>query len=76
MWSELNNPGGIMVGDEYKAYPTKEQGLQALETLLQSYVDEFGYDLKAIRNRYCGNHCGIEDLETFTQIYMEELKNE
>lgn len=65
-----------MVGNEYKAYPTKEQGLQALETLLQSYVDEFGYDLKAIRNRYCGNHCPEQDLITFTQIYMEELKNE
>ena len=75
MWNEYNNAGGIRIGSEWQRYETKEQGFMAMETLLEGYVEEFGYDLKAIRNKYCGSHCGEQDLITFKQIYQEELKN-
>lgn len=45
----------------------------ALETLLKLYVEKFDYDLEAIRNKYCGTHCGEQDLIEFTKIYKEEL---
>lgn len=47
--------------------------MRALETLLAKYVERYSYDLKAIRNEYCGTHCGTQDLIEFEKIYKEEL---
>lgn len=44
------------------------------EDKLRDYVDEFGYDLKSIRYKYCGAHCGQKDLDSFTRLYNQELK--
>lgn len=65
-----------MVGNQYKSYPSKEKGLNALETLLKAYVKDYRYDLKAIRYEYCGPHCGDKDYQTFKQIYYEELEKQ
>ena len=71
-----NNHGGIKCGDEYCSYLTKEEGLQALETLLKGYVDLYGYDIKKIRSIYCPTtDIGCEgDYEKFIEIYESELK--
>lgn len=74
VWNEKNNAGGIMVGSEYKSYPSKEHGLKALEKLLMAYVKDYRYNLKDIRNEYCGSHCGEEDYLTFKQIFNEEME--
>lgn len=76
LWTEYNNAGGIKCGNEYCTYPTQEQGYKSLETLLRGYVDKYGYDLKAIRERYCGIHCGSKDLIEFTKIFKEELQKD
>lgn len=73
MWVEHNNAGGIKCGVDYCSYESEEQGRESLESLLVAYVDDYGYDLESIRLEYCGSHCGIEDLNIFTQIYNEEL---
>lgn len=73
-WEVLNNPGGIKCGTEYCVYKSKEDGKAALETLLEEYVSKYGYNLKAIRDRYC--QCGGNDLEVFEEIFEEELRNE
>jgi hypothetical protein len=71
-----NNHGGIKCGDEYCSYLTKEEGLQALETLLKGYVDLYGYDIKKIRSIYCPvTDIGCEgDYEKFIEIYEGELR--
>ncbi|QIK68763.1 glucosaminidase domain-containing protein [Erysipelothrix sp. HDW6C] len=71
LWLNSNNAGGIKCGVEYCEYQTPQDGMNDLRTLLQSYVERFGYDLKAIRDLYC--QCGYGDLETFTEIYNNEL---
>lgn len=76
LWQQNNNAGGIKCGNEYCSYQTKEQGYKALETLINQYIDKYGFDLKAIRKEYCGSHCGEEDLIEFQKIYEEELNNE
>ena len=48
--------------------------MDALKSKLTDYVNEFGYDLKAIRYKYCGSHCGDTDLQSFTRIFNQELK--
>ena len=74
LWRDYNNAGGIKCGSEYCRYQNKEQGYNALETLLKKYVEKYGYDLKSIRKEYCGDHCGTKDLEEFEKIFEEELK--
>lgn len=74
VWHKLNNPGGIIRGGEYVRYPTKEDGMRDLEILLRKYVEEFRYDFSAIRTKYCGSHCGQEDIDKFVQIYKEEIE--
>ncbi len=72
LWLNSNNPGGIKCGLEYCSYQTQEEGMRALETLLEWYVDEYAYNLEEIRYKYCGQHCGSEDLKTFTEIFNQE----
>lgn len=62
----------------YKHYESKEHGLQALNDLLEQYVDAFGYDIKAIRSTYCpiSDEGCIGDSEKFIEIYERELSNE
>ena len=71
MWRENFNAGGIKCGGKYCTYSSEEEGLAALRNLLNKYVEEFGYDLKGIRDKYC--QCGPEDLPKFKGIYYEEL---
>jgi hypothetical protein len=76
LWLNYNNAGGIKCGNVYCVYDTKENGLQALKTLLERYIIEFGYDIKSIRNKYCPIYdkgC-IDDYENFKEIYNEELE--
>lgn len=47
--------------------------MTALTELLKDYVEKYDYDLKSIRQRYCGPSCGEQDLITFTEIYNEEM---
>lgn len=68
LWLTQNNAGGVKCGKEYCSYQTKEAGLEALKTLLSRYVDNFGYDLEAIRSVYSESN----DTELFRQIYLEE----
>lgn len=77
-YNVLNNFGGISCGSEYCTYETREQGLQALETLLEQYVDAFGYDIQAIRSVYCpiSDEGCIGDYEKFIEIYNEQLEKE
>lgn len=75
VWLRYNNAGGIKCGSDYCTYESEEQGLNALETLLQDYYSVYGTDFKRLRERYCEN-CGIEDLNEFIAIYKEELNNE
>lgn len=77
-YNVLNNYGGISCGVEYCSYESKEQGLQALETLLEQYVDAFGYDIQAIRSVYCpiSDEGCIGDYEKFIEIYNEQLEKE
>lgn len=70
LWTNGHNAGGIKCGQSYCHYETEEEGMQALERLLRIYVDQFGYDFKAIRARYC--QCGPEDYPKFMEIYYEE----
>lgn len=77
LWNTHFNAGGIKnYNNEYKSYPSKKQGLQALETLLKGYVDLYGYDIKKIRSIYCPTtEKGCEgDYEKFIEIYEGELK--
>lgn len=74
LWLDYNNAGGIKCGGGYCSYQTQEQGYNALKTLLERYVEKYGYDLKSIREEYCGDHCGSEDLIEFTKIYKEEIR--
>lgn len=71
MWRENFNAGGIKCGGRYCTYSSEQEGLQALRNLLDRYVEEFGYNFEAIRNKYC--QCGPEDYPKFMQIYNEEL---
>lgn len=71
MWQKNYNAGGIKCGIEYCTYSSEQEGLQALRNLLDRYVEEFGYNFEAIRNKYC--QCGPEDYPKFMQIYNEEL---
>lgn len=78
MWLVDNNAGGIKGirpdgSYGFMRYASKEKGLKALRLKLEEYVDMFGYDLQAIRYRYC-YRCGTEDLERFTRIFNEELQ--
>ena len=68
LWLNFNNPGGVKCGSRYCYYPSKEQGLQSLRTLLARYVDKFGYDLEAIRSVYSES----DDTALFTQIFNQE----
>lgn len=72
VWLRYNNAGGIKCGSDYCTYESEEQGLNALEMLLQDYYTVYGTDFKRLRERYCEN-CGIEDLNEFTAIYQEEI---
>ena len=77
MWLTHNNAGGIKINvNEYKHYNSKNEGVQALKTLLNQYVSEFGYDIKAIRNKYCplSDKGCIGDYERFMNIYNYELE--
>ena len=74
LWTKWNNAGGIKCGSEYCTYDSKESGMEALENLLQGYVEKYGYDFRAIRERYC--QCGPEDYDKFMQIYYEEYSAE
>lgn len=78
LWLNYNNAGGIKCENVYCVYDTKESGLQALKTLLEHYISEFGYDIKAIRNKYCplSDKGCIGDYERFTEIYNYELEKE
>lgn len=74
MWVNHYNAGGIKCwngNNDYCSYESEEEGLQALESLLESYVRDFGYDFKAIRNKY--NPGDGQDYERFMVIYYEEL---
>lgn len=79
LWNQHSNAGGIKnYNNEYKSYDSKKDGLEALETLLQRYVDLYGYDIKKIRSIYCpvsDSGC-LGDYEKFIEIYKEELWNE
>lgn len=73
LWVHYNNPGGVKVGGRYHKYDSKEQGLEALKRLLrEDYVAVYGYDIKAIRERYC--QCGPEDYPKFMSMYRKELE--
>lgn len=72
LWNEHNNAGGIKCGVVYCSYDSEQDGMKALASLLERYVDKYGYDFKAIRYEYCGSHCGDVDLQTFKTIYHEE----
>lgn len=70
LWEYNNNPGGIKCGTDYCTFSSKDEGMQIFEDLLQDYVDTYGYDFRAIRDRYC--QCGPEDYDKFMEIYYEE----
>lgn len=72
LWASCGNAGGIKQGSEYKCYPNQEQGMSELRGLLTWYVEQFGYDFRAIRDLYC--QCGEQDYINFMQIYNEELQ--
>uniref|UniRef100_UPI001F2EDA85 hypothetical protein n=1 Tax=Erysipelothrix anatis TaxID=2683713 RepID=UPI001F2EDA85 len=59
--------------DNYRIFDAKYESILALRELLTDYVNTYGYDLKAIRSRYCEN-CGDSDLNTFTELYYKELE--
>ena len=73
LWLNSFNAGGIKCGDSYCQYDNEEHGMSILKDILIDYVNVYGYDLKSIRQRYCGIHCGDSDLITFTEIFNEEL---
>ena len=70
LWNTKFNAGGIKCGVEYCSYPSKEEGFKALRKLLSRYVDNHGYDLKAIRDIYSET----DDTALFTSIYNKELR--
>ena len=72
--NDYNNAGGIKCGAEYCVYPTKEQGYIELEMLVMRYYLKYGTDFKSWREEYCGLHCGEQDLNTFIEIYNEEME--
>ncbi|QIK58229.1 glucosaminidase domain-containing protein [Erysipelothrix sp. HDW6A] len=76
LWLDYNNAGGIKCGTEYCVYPTKEQGYTELEMLVMRYYLKYGIDFKSWREEYCGLHCGEQDLNTFIEIYNEEMERE
>lgn len=73
LWQKNNNAGGIKCGSRYCSYTSKEQGVNDLKSILKGYVERHGFNLKNIRNEYCGSHCGGSDLKEFNTIFMEEL---
>lgn len=42
LWINHNNPAGITCGIEYCSYDSKEQGLQAMFSLLRYYINDLG----------------------------------
>lgn len=75
LWKEKNNPGGIKkTKSEYAIFNSKDDGLNALRELLSEYVEVYGFDYKAIRNRYCpltDPECA-NDYRDFMQLMEEE----
>lgn len=71
LWLNGNNPGGMRCSGDWCRYDSPEEGLDHLHRLLQQYVDEFGYDFKAIRNKYAPNQ--PEDYGRFMSVYYEEI---
>ena len=70
LWLNRNNPGGIKCGSEYCYYDSPEQGMSALNSLLEHYVNKYGYDFEKIRSIYAPNQ--PEDYPKFITIYNEE----
>lgn len=70
LWLNRNNPGGIKCGSEYCYYDSPEQGMSALKSLLEHYVNKYGYDFEKIRSIYAPNQ--PEDYPKFITIYNEE----
>ena len=82
LWVYNNNAGGYKCNgspneqctqDNYRIFDAKYESILALRELLIDYVNTYGYDLQAIRSRYCEN-CGESDLNTFTELYYKELE--
>jgi len=73
LWLRNNNAGGMRTNGEWHKYDRQEDGLEAMSNLLATYVNELGYNFKAIRYKYCGAHCGDVDYNSFMRIYNEEI---
>lgn len=40
LWQQYNNPAGIKCGEKYCHYETKEEGLQAMFTIMNAYLQK------------------------------------
>lgn len=69
LWLENNNAGGIKCGSGWCKYTDPSTGIHSLKTLLRSYRNRYGDDLRAIREVYCQGGCDFAD---FMIIYEEE----
>lgn len=71
LWLNSNNPAGITCETEYCSYDNREQGLQAMFSLLRNYVNELGRNtVESVRELWSESN----DAKSIVEI-MNEINN-